>query len=190
MCIPFADAFQRLLTAHGMPAISTFQRHSTCHPFHCRSFFGFHFCFRGVPFQICSTYWVWRLRLRLLPTPGLVGSPHVHSSCLAPVRFAGVNCQRTSACRPHGLSPRFLPTAGLYKRLSQPKKGSISAIPIPTPHTTPHHTTPHHTTPHALLPHHTALSRPRCGFGFGRPAGCGTEKHEVAPSRLKKFSGV
>jgi hypothetical protein len=29
------------------------------------------------------------LRLRL-PTPGLVGSPHVHSSCLGPVGFAGL----------------------------------------------------------------------------------------------------
>ena len=29
------------------------------------------------------------MRLRL-PTPGLVGSPHVHSSCLGPVSFAGL----------------------------------------------------------------------------------------------------
>jgi hypothetical protein len=35
------------------------------------------------------------LRLRL-PTPGLVGSPEVHSSCLAPVSFAGflIKCLR------------------------------------------------------------------------------------------------
>ena len=30
------------------------------------------------------------MRLRL-PTPGLVGSPHVHSSCLGPVSFAGMS---------------------------------------------------------------------------------------------------
>jgi hypothetical protein len=60
------------------------------------------------------------LRLRL-PTPGLVGSPHVHSSCLAPVSSAGMSTY-LSACSPPGLSSRFLPTAGLYKRLSQPKQ--------------------------------------------------------------------
>jgi hypothetical protein len=57
VCIPFADAFQRLLTAHGkpslcvvcLPVISTFQRHSTQHLLHYRSPFSFHFCFRSVP---------------------------------------------------------------------------------------------------------------------------------------------
>jgi hypothetical protein len=55
--IPFADAFQRLLTAHGkpglcvvcLPAIRAFQRHSTHHFLHYRSPFAFHFCFRSVP---------------------------------------------------------------------------------------------------------------------------------------------
>jgi hypothetical protein len=128
VCIPFADAFQRLLTAHGkrpslcvvcLPAISTFQRHSTQHLLHYRSPLSFHFWFRGVPFRICSTHCVWRLRLRP-PTPGLVGSPHVHSSCLAPVSFAGMS--------PHLRLPapqtfaQVLPTAGLStvcKKLSQ-----------------------------------------------------------------------
>jgi hypothetical protein len=31
---------------------------STHHRLHYRSPFGFHFCFRSVPFRICSTYWV------------------------------------------------------------------------------------------------------------------------------------
>jgi hypothetical protein len=45
VCIPFAGAFQRPLTAHAearwsavvQPAISTFQRHGTQHLLHCRS---------------------------------------------------------------------------------------------------------------------------------------------------------
>jgi hypothetical protein len=59
VCIPFADAFQRLLlTAHrskpgfcvvGLPAIRTFQRHGPQHLLHYGSPFGFHFCFRNVP---------------------------------------------------------------------------------------------------------------------------------------------
>jgi hypothetical protein len=57
VCIPFANAFQRLLTAHrkpglcavGLPVISAFQRHSTQHLLHYWSPFGFHFCCRGVP---------------------------------------------------------------------------------------------------------------------------------------------
>jgi hypothetical protein len=60
------------------------------------------------------------LRLRL-PTPGLVGSPHVHSSCLAPVSSAGMSTHLRLQARP-GLSPRVLPTVGLYKKLSKPKK--------------------------------------------------------------------
>jgi hypothetical protein len=99
VCIPFADAFQRLLTAHRkpglcvvcrLPAISAFQHHSTQHLLHYGPPFGFHFCFRSVPSGCVqrSTYWVWRLRLGLT-TPGLVGSPHVHISFLVPVSFAG-----------------------------------------------------------------------------------------------------
>jgi hypothetical protein len=57
VCIPFADAFQRLLTTHGKPglcvvclrAISAFSRYSTQHLLHYGSPFGFHFCFRSVP---------------------------------------------------------------------------------------------------------------------------------------------
>jgi hypothetical protein len=107
-----------------LPAISTFQRHSTQHPLHYRPPFGFYFCFRSAPFRICSTYWVWRLRVRL-PTPGLVGSPHLHSSCLAPVSFAGVNVPPPAA--PPGSRPGFCPLQvclsgylSQKKRLSQP----------------------------------------------------------------------
>jgi hypothetical protein len=101
-----------------LPAIRAFQRHSTQHFLRYGPPFGFHFCFRSVPSGLvqrtgCSAcglgypHQVW-------------WAPHVHSSCLAPVSFAG--CQRTSACSPPGLSLRFSPTAGLYKRLSQQKK--------------------------------------------------------------------
>jgi hypothetical protein len=65
-------------------------------------------CSGSRPFRLCSTYWVWRLRLRL-PTPGLVGSPHVHSSCLAPVGFAGflIKCLHVHWPLVHpGLSPK------------------------------------------------------------------------------------
>jgi hypothetical protein len=71
---------------------------------------------RECPVRFGSTHWVWRFRLRL-PTPGLVGSPHVHSSCLAPVSFAGMSTHLRLQ-PPPGLSPRFLPTAGLYKAVS------------------------------------------------------------------------
>jgi hypothetical protein len=69
-----------------LPAIGAFQRPSSQHLLHCWSPSGFHFCCRSAPSGCvqrtgCSACG--------LPTPGLVGSPHVHSSCLGPVSFAG-----------------------------------------------------------------------------------------------------
>jgi hypothetical protein len=114
-CVLFADAFQRLLTAHRkpgfcvvcLPAIGAFERHSTQHLLHYRPPFG--------PVRFGSTYWVCcsgRLRLRL-PTPGLVGSPHVHSSCLVPVSFAGMSTYLR--LQPPRAFAQVLTTAGLYK---------------------------------------------------------------------------
>ena len=59
------------------------------------------------------------MRLRL-PTPGLVGSPHVHSSCLGPVGFAGllIKCLHFiglswafAQLRPHVASRGLYPSA-------------------------------------------------------------------------------
>jgi hypothetical protein len=129
VCILFADAFQRLLTAHRkpgfcvvcLPAIGAFQRHSTQHLLHYGPPFGFHFCFRSVPSSLvqrtgCSAcglgypHQVW-------------WDPPMYIARAWP-RWASPVCQRTSACRPPGLSPRFLPTAGLYKAVSAKKSGS------------------------------------------------------------------
>jgi hypothetical protein len=74
-----------------LPAIRASQRHSTHHLLHYRSPFGFHFCFRSVPSgfvqrtgcSACGSGYPHQ-------TPGLVGSPHVHSSCLIPVSSTGL----------------------------------------------------------------------------------------------------
>jgi hypothetical protein len=60
-CVPFTDAFQRLLPVPGGVPSGLVQRTG------CSA------CGLGYPHQ----------------TPVLVGSPHVHSSCLGPVSFAG-----------------------------------------------------------------------------------------------------
>jgi hypothetical protein len=69
-----------------LPAMGAFQRPSAALAHSASSIIGLlpvFTCFpcaqstQGCSFRFCSTYWVWRLRLRL-PTPGLVGSPHVH----------------------------------------------------------------------------------------------------------------
>jgi hypothetical protein len=67
------------------------------------------------------THWVWRLRLRL-PTPGLVGSPYVHSSCLVLVSFAGMSTYLRLP--PPRAFTQVFPTAGLYKAVSAKKSGS------------------------------------------------------------------
>jgi hypothetical protein len=138
VCIPFADAFQRLLTAHEkpglcvvcLPAIRAFQRYSTRHLLRYRSPFGFHFCFRSAPSGFVQ---------RTGCSACSLGYPHqvwwappMYIARAWP-RRASLVCQRTSACSPPGLSPRFLPTAGLYKRLSQKKKGAISAKEVVLP---------------------------------------------------------
>jgi hypothetical protein len=74
---------------------------------------GFH-CASAVYLGLCSTYWVWRLRLRL-PTPGLVGTSHIHSSCLAPVSFAGFLTNASASIATWAFA-QVLPNAALRGR--------------------------------------------------------------------------
>ena len=62
------------------------------------------------------------MRLRL-PTPGLVGSPHVHSSCLGPVSFAGMSTYlRLQA--PRAFAQVFAHCRFVYKKRSGSPTGS------------------------------------------------------------------
>ena len=122
VCILFADAFQRLLTAHRkpglckvcLPAISTFQRHSTQHLLHYWPPSSFHLV--PVCRQLQRAYYLDFARVRAprgvpsgcvqrtgcsacglgYPHQVLVGSPHVHSSLLVPVSLSGflIKCLR------------------------------------------------------------------------------------------------
>jgi hypothetical protein len=94
----------------GLPAISAFQHHSTHHPSIVGPLPVFS-CSCSRPFRLCSTHWVWRLRLRP-PTHPRYGPPppHVHSSCLAPVSFAGflIKCLHVH-WHPLGFRPKVMP---------------------------------------------------------------------------------
>ena len=60
------------------------------------------------------------MRLRL-PTPGLVGSPHVHSSCLGPVSFAGMSTYlRLQA--PRAFAQVFAHCRFVYKKKVDPPR--------------------------------------------------------------------
>ena len=60
------------------------------------------------------------MRLRL-PTPGLVGSPHVHSSCLGPVSFAGMSSYlRLQA--PRAFAQVFAHCRFVYKKKVDPPR--------------------------------------------------------------------
>ena len=118
VCIPFASAFQRPLTAHaerrgqmecgGSTGLSSaFQRHGTQHLLHYWSPSSFYLV--PVCRQLQRAYYLDFARARAprsapsgvvqrtgcsacglgYPHQVLVGSPHVHSSRLVPVSFAG-----------------------------------------------------------------------------------------------------
>jgi hypothetical protein len=117
VCILFAGAFQRLLTAHRkpglwvvcLPASSAFQRHSTQHLLHYWSPSSFHLV--PVCRQLQRAYYLVFARVRAprgvpsgfvqhtgcsacglgYPHQVWCPPPHVHSSCLAPVGFAGMS---------------------------------------------------------------------------------------------------
>jgi hypothetical protein len=55
-----------------------------------------------------------------------VGSPHVHSSCLAPVSFAGVNVPPPAA--PSGSRPGFCPLQVCICGYLSQKKGYLSQV--------------------------------------------------------------
>jgi hypothetical protein len=59
---------------------------------------------------------------RLLHSPALHRAPRATRALFKAFYQRCALGQRTSTCRPPGLSPRILPTAGLYKKLSQPKQ--------------------------------------------------------------------
>jgi hypothetical protein len=61
------------------------------------------------------------LRLRP-PTPGLVGSPHVHSSCLAPVSFAGMSTYLRLQAPRAFFRPGFCPLQVCINGYLSPKK--------------------------------------------------------------------
>jgi hypothetical protein len=63
------------------------------------------------------------LRLRL-PTPGLVGSPHVHSSCLGPVSFAGLLINASASLSCPGLAASSAPVSLCVAKKYKLKKKS------------------------------------------------------------------
>jgi hypothetical protein len=74
------------------------------------------------PFRFCSTYWVLGValvRLRLpTRTRGLVGSPHGHSSCLAPVGELRRYVNVPPPAGPPGSRPGFCPLQVCIKAIS------------------------------------------------------------------------
>jgi hypothetical protein len=67
-----------------LPAIGAFQRPSSQHLLHYWSPSGFHFCCRGVPSGCVQRIGCSACGLGYPHQVCLVGSPHVHSSCLVP----------------------------------------------------------------------------------------------------------